>query len=242
MHPIIFQFGPFTVYAYGLMLAVAVMVCSFLMSQDARPLGIKSELVFDFIFWMTILGIIGARIFFIIFHWEFFSKNLLEIIMIQKGGLSWQGGLILGALAGILFIRKHQWPLLKTFDLVAPYLALGQAIGRVGCFLNGCCFGKEVSWGIYFPVHGERLHPTQLYSSSFLLAIFFILKAYQKRTTVPGRVLMLYFMLACTERFIVEFFRADHVLSVFGLSEFQLVSLGIFFIALFVNIRLVKSK
>ena len=242
MFPIICKIGPFAIYSYGLMLALAVILCAFLLNRDCSRQGIPSSIVYDFVFVVVVSGIIGARIFYILLNLNFFIQNPAEIIMLQHGGLAWQGGLMAGTLAGLIFLRRKKQPILLFVDLTAPYIALGQSIGRVGCFLNGCCYGKPVWWGIYFPVHGERLHPTQLYSSSFLLAIFFILKAYQKRTTVPGRVLMLYFMLACTERFIVEFFRADHVLSVFGLSEFQLVSLGIFFIALFVNIRLVKSK
>ena len=228
MHPVIYQWGPFTIYSYGLMLAIAVIVCSFFMSRDAERLGMKPELVFDFIFWITVSGILGARLFFITLNWKFFLENPLEMIMIQKGGLAWQGGLTLGSLAAWLFIKQHKLHLLTTLDLASPYIALGQSIGRIGCFLNGCCFGKEVSWGIYFSVHEAHLHPTQLYCSFGLLIIFFLLKKYQTKSPVPGKTFALYLILASILRFTVEFFRADHEIIFLGLSIYQLISLTFF--------------
>lgn len=243
MFPIICKIGPFAVYSYGLMLALAVIVCSYLLTRDAARQGISAAFVYDFAFVAVVSGIIGARIFHVALNPQPFIQNPLEIIMLQHGGLAWQGGLIGGTLSSIIFLRRKGQPVLPFADLTAPYIALGQAIGRIGCFFNGCCYGKHAAWGIYFPVHGDTLHPSQLYCSAFLFAIFFILKAYQKKAAVSGRVLMLYFMLAATERFIVEFFRADHTLSVFGwLSEFQMVSIGIFLMAFFANAHLGKSK
>ncbi|HLD69700.1 MAG TPA: prolipoprotein diacylglyceryl transferase [Candidatus Omnitrophota bacterium] len=225
MHPIICKIGPLTVYSYGVMMALAVVLCTLLLSRDARRLNIKSEIIFDLVFWVVCSGILGARIFYVFLNLDYFSGNPLEIIQIQKGGLAWQGGLIAGTLTGILYIRRHALPLGKTADLVAPYIALGHAIGRIGCFLNGCCYGKEVSWGIYFPIHHAHLHPTQLYESVGLFFIFLILKKYQKFNQIPGRVFIAYLFLASLERFVVEFFRADHLTTWLGLSIFQWVSL-----------------
>lgn len=225
MHPIICKIGPFTVYSYGVMMALAVIVCAALLSKDALRLKIKPEVIFDLVFWVVLAGILGARIFYVFFNLEYFLGNPLEIIQIQKGGLAWQGGLLAGITAGILYIRKHALPLGKTVDLCAPYIALGHAIGRIGCFLNGCCYGKEVSWGIYVPIYHAHLHPTQLYESVSLFFIFLILKKYQKFNQIPGRVFMACLFLASFERFVVEFFRADHLTTWLGLSIFQWVSL-----------------
>ena len=241
MFPIVCQIGPFTVYSYGVMLAVAVMVCTFLLSRDARALGISSEKIFDFVFWVVLSGIAGARLFFILLNFNYFVNNPWEVVMIQKGGLAWQGSLILGTIAALVYIRKQRLPPASFLDIVAPYAALGQAIGRVGCFLNGCCYGKPLVWGIFFPVHQTKLHPTQLYDSLGLLLIFFVLKKYQRLNKIPGRVFILYLILASLQRFIIEFFRADHEILLFGLSIFQVICLVLVFAAIAAYLVVVRK-
>ena len=241
MYPVICQFGPVAVYSYGLMLAVAVLVCSFLASREARAVGISAEIIYDLAFWLVISGILGARLFFIFLNLSFFLENPVEIVMIQKGGLAWHGGLVAATLTGVWFIRQKKLSLTRMLDLVAPYIALGEAIGRVGCFLNGCCYGREVPWGIYFPVHHARLHPTQLYSFAALLVLFFILKWYRRISSVPGDVFVLYLFVASLLRFIVEFFRADHDILAGGLSVYQWVCLVLMTLAVYVH-YLLKSR
>lgn len=223
------------------MMALAVLVCAFLLAKDARSLGIKPELIFDFAFWVIFSGILGARIFYILMNWDHFGSHSLEMIQVQKGGLAWQGGLTLGTIAGIVYIRWHSLQLWPMLDLVAPYIALGHAIGRIGCFLNGCCFGKEVSWGLYFPIYHARLHPTQLYESGMLLVIFLILKRFRTINQTPGKVFVWYLILASMERFIVEFFRADHSWSFWGLSIFQWASLLFITVAIYAKSN-IKSR
>lgn len=225
MFPIICKIGPITIYSYGLMLAVAVIVCSALLSRDAKSFGLKSDQIFDVVFWSVIGGLVGARLFYIFLNWHFFKEYPLEMIMVQKGGLAWQGALILGTLSGLLYVYLKKLPLLLVLDLCAPYIALGHSIGRIGCFLNGCCYGRPVSWGIYFPLHEARLHPTQLYDSAGLLLIFLVLKKYQGRVKWQGCVFALYMILASGLRFGVEYFRADHAILIWGMSLFQVVSL-----------------
>lgn len=238
MHPIIGHIGPLTIYSFGLMLAIAVVLCSVLLSRDAKKIGVSPDVVFDFAFWVILSGIIGSRIFFIFLNLGDFIANPAQIIMISNGGLAWQGGLILGGLTGVIYIKRKNLSLRGMADLCAPYLALGQGIGRLGCFLNGCCYGREVPWGIYFPVHDAHLHPTQLYEAAFLIAGFFILKYLQKNSVIRGEIFAAYLMLAGAGRFVNEFFRADHVTTPVGLSIFQIVSLGVFCIGLYVWRRL----
>jgi len=215
------------------MLALAVLVCTYLLSRDAKRCGMSKDTAYDLVFWCMLWGIIGARIFYIFIVWSYYSNNLLEMFMLQKGGLAWQGGFLGGALAGVWFVRRKKLSLKPLLDLVAPYIALGQSIGRIGCFLNGCCYGKPVSWGIYFPTHGERLHPTQLYETAGLFIIFLILKLQRpvpfKGTGLQrsGSIFVLYLVLAGLERFVVEFFRADHDILWLGLSLAQFVALGV---------------
>jgi len=232
-----------TIYSYGLMLAIAVVVCTLMLARDAHRNNIKADIVFDLIFWAVISGIIGARLFYILLNYSFFAAYPSEIFMIQKGGLAWQGGLILGSVTTMLFIKAKKLSLSKMLDFLSPYLALGQSIGRIGCFLNGCCFGKEVDWGVYFPVHDAVLYPTQLYLSGGYFIIFVILKRYQKFSEIPGLIFASYLILASILRFGVEFFRADHEILFLGLSIYQFVSFGILMVAFcFAFIMLVKHS
>ena len=173
-----------------------------------------------------ISGLLGARLFYIILNFDFFSQNPSEILMIQNGGLAVQGAMLGGFLAALIYIKRKKLPLLIMVDLSVAYAALGQSIGRMGCFLNGCCYGKPVSWGIYFPVHGDHLHPTQIYLVVGNLLIFFILRSFYKKNHVQGQTLCLYVGLASLLRFCVEFYRADHYQTFVGLSVYQWVALG----------------
>lgn len=228
MHPIFFSIGPITIYSYGVMLALAVLVSTYLLSRDAKHYNMSRDTAYDLVFWCILWGIIGARIFYILLAWPYYMNNLMEMLMLQKGGLAWQGGFLGGTLAGVWFLRRKKLSLRPVMDLVAPYIALGQSIGRIGCFFNGCCYGKPVAWGIYFPTHGARLHPTQLYEMAALFIIFLILKYTRNLEHRPGFIFVFYLVLAGMERFIVEFFRADHDILWMGLSLTQFIALGVF--------------
>ena len=253
MHPILFTIGPITIYSYGVMLATAVLVCTYFLSVDAKRYNISQDTAYDLVFWCILWGIIGARIFYIFIEWSYFSENLWEIPMLQKGGLAWQGGFLGGSLAGVWFARSKKLSLRPLLDLSAPYIALGQSIGRIGCFFNGCCYGKPVAWGIYFPTQHARLYPTQLFECAGLFIIFLILKKAQGKPkgTVPwnsggqfpsGFIFVLYLWLAAIERFIVEFYRADHELLWGSLSLAQYVALGVFAAGLILMSVIVRSK
>ena len=242
MHPILFTIGPITIYSYGVMLALAVLVCTYFLSIDAKRIHISRETAYDLVFWCMLWGIIGARIFYVFIEWPYFSGNLLEIPMLQKGGLAWQGGFLGGALAGVWFARCKKLSLRPLLDLAAPYIALGQSIGRIGCFLNGCCYGKPVAWGIYFPTHHARLYPTQLFECIGLFIIFLILKKAKDRPHQAGFIFIFYLWLAAIERFIVEFYRADHDSLWLGLSLAQFVALGVFAAGIVMAVILRRKK
>ncbi|MBN1869984.1 MAG: prolipoprotein diacylglyceryl transferase [Candidatus Omnitrophica bacterium] len=234
---------PITIYSYGLMLALAVVICTSMLVSEAGRKGIKADNILDLVFWTVVGGIVGARIFYILLNYQVFIDHPYEMIMIQKGGLAWQGGLIFGGMTGASLVKRRKLFLPKVLDLCAPYLALGQSIGRIGCFLNGCCYGKEVAGGVYFPVHDAYLHPTQLYLTAGLLMIFIVLKRYQESSTIPGLVFASYLILTSVLRFGVEFYRADHDIIFFGLSVFQFVSVGILLFAFgFAYVMLIKHS
>ena len=222
------------------MMALAAIVCSLLLQREAKKNHLDPDLIFDFVFWIVISGILGSRLFFVLLNLEYFTRNPLEIIFLQRGGLAWQGGLIFATLAGIGFIHYKKMPLLKTLDFFIPYAALGQALGRVGCFLNGCCQGREWVHGLYFPVHQAYLHPTQLYSAVNLFIIFVILKFFQSRNKVDGRIFIWYFILASLERFCVQFLRADYNPFFLGLGIFQIINIIMIALALYGDLYLLR--
>jgi len=239
MHPIICQMGPFTIYSYGLMLAVAFLVSSTLAIFQARKQKINPDIIFNFSFIVFILGIIGARILYVIENITYYLRNPLEIIMLQLGGLSWFGGLMLGFLSGIVFLKKKKLSIYRIFDLISPFVALSQAIGRIGCLLNGCCFGEISKFGIYFQVHKLVLIPTQIYSSLILVFIFIILRVLQDRPHKEGEIFFAYLLFYSIKRFFIEFWRADNAIILFGLTLFQLMSIVIFCLAVW-KILLIK--
>lgn len=232
MYPEICKIGPFTVYSYGLMMVAAFITASLLACRQAKKQNIDPDKIFNLLFTVFIFGIIGGRIFYIINNLSYYIKNPLEMIMLQKGGLVWYGGLTLGIISGLIFLRKEKLSVYPVLDVVTPFVALGQSIGRIGCLLNGCCFGRESIYGIYFPVHHAVLIPTQAYSSLLLILIFIILRIMQERPHKKGEIFFLYLLLYSGMRFFIEFFRADSPTIFGGLTIFQLISIIIFLLSL----------
>jgi phosphatidylglycerol:prolipoprotein diacylglycerol transferase len=161
--------------------------------------------------------------------------------MLQHGGLSWFGGLTFSIVCGIVYLKKKRISVYKIFDLIAPFLALTQGLGRIGCLLNGCCFGKVSKFGIYFPVHNAVLIPTQIYSSLALIFIFIILRFIQDKPHQEGTIFFAYLLLYSLKRFFIEFWRADNPSVLFGLTLFQALSIIIFCLSL-VKLVLIKRK
>ncbi len=190
MHPILFKIGQVTIYSYGVMVAIAFLVSIYLASLSAAKRGINQEKIMDLGLTLLISGIIGARLLYVLTEIEYYRANPLEMVMIWKGGLVFYGGFIAAFVCGWVFLKRNKIPVLKTCDHIVPYLALGQAIGRIGCFLNGCCFGKPTNlpWGMIFPggsIAGDiypavHIHPTQLYSVYTNFLIFAILLLFGK--------------------------------------------------------------
>jgi len=242
MFPKICSIGPFNLYSYGLMLVLAFMASTFLASRQAKKENINPEIIFNLAFIAFLSGVIGARIFYIAENLGFYLKNPLEIVMLQRGGLSWFGGFILGFSTAIIYLKNKKLPVYKILDLIAPFLALAQAIGRIGCLLNGCCFGKVSRFGIYFPVHEAVLIPTQAYSSLILVLIFAVLRFLQDRPHKEGQIIFVYLLLYCTKRFFIEFWRADNPHIFMNLTLFQIFSIVLFAISLSVLIGIGRKK
>jgi phosphatidylglycerol:prolipoprotein diacylglycerol transferase len=237
MFPILFKFGPFKIYSYGVSVALAFMVGTYLITLEAQRKNINPEKILNLSFGLAITGIVGARILYVLQNFQFYWHYPHEILMLNKGGLSFYGGLILAIIFAVVFLRKQQLPILKILDIASPYLALAHAIGRIGCFLNGCCYGKPTGsfFAVYFQGETTARHPVQIYASLALLLLFIILRIYQTKqkpqTYFSGQVFLLYLLLYSIVRFFMEYLRGDSLPVWAHLTLHQLISIGMFVIS-----------
>lgn len=240
MHPVLFKIGPLAIYSYGIMVALGFIVAIYLAKQRAKEDGIDPDRVIDLGVYTLISGVIGSRLLYVLLNIREYLASPLEILMLHHGGMVFYGGLILAVAAGTLFLRKRQIPIFEMGDTIIPYVALGQAIGRIGCLLNGCCYGKvtNLPWGIYLPGHPLPLHPTQVYFSLNSLALFLILGFIREKKVYTGQIFLSYFLLYTLTRFFIEFLRGDTLTVVFGkFSVSQLISVIILVISLAIFIK-----
>lgn len=215
------------------MVALGFLVAVHLAGRKARQSGIEAQKIYDLGLYALLFGIVGARTLHVILNLSYYAYRPLEIVMINQGGLAFHGGLLTGTIAAWVYIKHNRLPSWKTADIVIPYVALGQAIGRIGCFLNGCCYGTPTSLavGINLPGHISPLHPTQPYSCLFLLSTFALLKLIYKKRGFDGIVFFSYFAIFSFGRFFIDFFRGDLGAIFFGLKASQLISIVIFFLS-----------
>lgn len=263
MHPILLEIGPLTIYFYGVMLALAFVVGIWFATRQAKREKVPANTTLDLSLIALITGIIGARILFVLLNLDYYSNHPFETIMFWQGGLVYYGGIILGVLCAILFLKVRKLDVWKITDICAPFLAIGQAIGRIGCFLNGCCFGKPVSWGIKFPPgsmasyeqfsqgliksvneYSLSVHPTQLYEGVNALIIFLILIVVRRKKRFNGELFWLYLLLYAITRSGIEFLRGDDRGPVFfgSYSISQLIGVGIFILALLMIFSLKRKE
>ncbi len=163
MIPVFFKCHFFSIYSYGVFVGLAFLTATSLLLKEARRKRFHEDFVYDFCIVLLASGIICARLLYVVLNWSSFKNNLWEIFMLAHGGLIWYGGLAGAMVCGCLFIIKKKQSILKIFDLFIPYIALAQCIGRIGCFFNGCCYGKESEFGVYFPVHERVFFPSQIF-------------------------------------------------------------------------------
>lgn len=217
MYPVLFKIGRFSIHGYGFAIAIAFLVGTLISMRYARKEGIKPELILDLALYVIIAAIVGARLFYVIGTWDQYTDDLLKIFMVQEGGLVFLGGFFLALLVVVVFARWKGIELLKLLDVLAPGTALAYAIGRIGCFLNGCCFGlpTELPWGINFPLGSlahsyfpdTHIHSTQLYSSASMFLVFLLILFLYRKKKFDGFVFFWWIILYSIYRFLVEFLR-----------------------------------
>lgn len=264
MYRIIFKIGPFSLYSYGLMMALAFVAALYVSTLIAAKKGIERERIVDLATWIIIGSIIGARLWFVIENFAYFRNDLMGILRIWEGGMVFYGGLLGGAAAGLYYVKKNKLSVAMLADIIAPGFALGISLGRIGCFLNGCCYGKLSDiCGIAFPAkdfpppyyqqlrdglitsnapHSLPVIPTQLIASGAALIIFGLLLFILRKKMRDGSMFSLFLILYGIDRFVVDFFRhysADAMklglISFSQLTSIVLILVGVVFLFLIYN-------
>lgn len=226
INPVAFELFGIKVMWYGVLITIGMILGSYIAIKEAKRVGILEDTIIDFLIWVLPVSILGARVYYIAFSWDQYQGDFLKIINIRNGGLAIYGGIIAGVITAIIFTKKKNIYFWKFADLGAPSLALGQAIGRWGNYINGEAHGRitDVPWAIL--VDGQRVHPTFLYESICDFAIFLYLMYFKKKKTKnDGETFVLYLVFYGTARFFIEGMRTDSLyIGDFRIS--QLIAIG----------------
>jgi len=254
MHPILFKLGPLTIHTYGVLVATAFLVGMFLAAREGRRKGIDPEKVMDLGVYILGAAIVGSRLMQVAVEYRYYMEHPIEVFMIWRGGLVFYGGFIGAFAVSVWYMNRHKLPVWRMADVMAPSIALGQAIGRLGCFSAGCCYGKPtcLPWAVTFSdpdtlaITGVQLHPSQLYESFGALLIFLFLYTYRKKVAFDGQLFWMYALLYSVLRFSLEFLRGDvqrgfMALGDFNVSTSQAVAVFAFLTSVVMLSRLKKA-
>ena len=228
--------GPVTVYGYGLMIATGVIAAYLTIEYRAAKKKLPKEHLLPIFLWCLAGGLLGAKLLFLITEWKGFLENPSRYLMSFSDGFVVYGGVVLGILIGAVYCRLNKQDFFAWSDLIMPSVALGQGFGRIGCFLAGCCYGKETDLPIGivfrnsdFAPNGVRLMPTQLISAGADFLLFFVLLKLDKKSSGHGTVTAWYLVLYSAGRFLIEFLRGDRERGFVGiLSTSQFISAFVF--------------
>ena len=221
--PVAISIGPIKIYWYGIIIALAMLIGISLATKEAQKLGLEEDTMVDMALWAIPIGFIGARLYYVLFKWDYYIQNPSEIIAIWNGGIAIYGGLIAGGLAVYWFARRKKMTLTLLLDILAPSVLLAQSIGRWGNFINQEAHGGAVSRQfletLYLPefiieqmnINGTYYHPTFLYESlwSLLGFILLIILRNQKDLLRRGEVALSYVIWYSFGRFFIEGMRTD---------------------------------
>jgi len=212
MRPILFHIGSFPIRSYGLMILVGFFAGMWLIRKRAEKYGLDPQKVMDPCFYALVAGILGARVVYLLQEFGYYSKHINEVFSLNFAGLTSFGGFLFGAVAVMWWAAKNRIRIATLLDLFAPGFMLAHVFGRVGCFLNGCCYGgvcdASLPWATKFADAPGFHHPAQLYDSLMNLAGIGLLVWYERSRLRPGQITGAFLFLHGLARFIYEFWRA----------------------------------
>ncbi|MDD2890685.1 MAG: prolipoprotein diacylglyceryl transferase [bacterium] len=259
MHRVIVNLGPISITSWGLSLALAFFIGIWLVDKRAQKYNISRPVIADLCFLIIISSVVGARGAYIIENFSYYSKQPMEIFKIWEGGMILYGGVLVAILCGIIFLSRKRINILSVMDIFAPSIAMGIGIGRLGCFFNGCCFGRPTNlpWGAVFPPDspagsafqsGVHIHPTQIYESlvgfcifGFLLLLEKIVPSITKKS--KGYLFWILLILYSIWRFFIDYIRyyESNAYIFVGFTHGQIVSICLLLVSV-IAIILVSSK
>jgi phosphatidylglycerol:prolipoprotein diacylglycerol transferase len=259
MHPILFHFGGIPIYTYGVLVATGVLTSLWYGRRQAPHAGVDPDKLWNMGIYFVLAALISAKVWLILSAWDYYMANPREIFSLatfQSGG-TFYGGVVGANIMIILYAHFQKMPYLPTLDVVGASLPIGHAIGRLGCFFAGCCYGRPTTmpWGVTFtnpaaeqlagtPL-GVHIHPTQLYEALLEFLNFLFLIWLGKRQTFRGQIFGAYIILYGIERGIIEFFRGDPGRTMMfhdTVSLMQLVSVGLILLGSFLWWRGLNGK
>lgn len=236
MYPELFTIFGITVYSYGLLVAIGFFAGMTYITKYSDNIPVKKDQMYDFLFYLIVVSIIGARLLYVLVNVDSFIQHPLDVIKVWQGGLVFYGGFIAAVLYALIYCKYKKINIKRLADVFAPALALGHSFGRMGCLLSGCCYGKET----HCLIAVNNRYPTQIFEAAGNLIIFFILHKLYKKSHKDGHIFLLYLIFYSVLRFSIEFFRGDDRGSFFlGLSPAQNISIVILLVAV---VLLFKNK
>lgn len=213
MGPVAFEILGLEVRWYGIFIATGVLLGAIIAIREANRVEFDEETLLDLLIWAVPFSLVGARTYYVIFSWDLYKVNPIEVLNIRNGGLAIHGAIIASIIVAIIFTRRRKINFWTVADICAPSIILGQAIGRWGNYANQEAHGgpTNLPWGIM--IRGEKVHPTFLYESIWNFGVFFFLLWYgRKKQKVKGEVFLLYLSLYSFIRFFIEGLRTDSLM------------------------------
>ncbi|MBR7144587.1 MAG: prolipoprotein diacylglyceryl transferase [Lentisphaeria bacterium] len=236
MDPVLFSIGSFSLRWYGVMAALGFIVGLTIFQLNKKYARLSSDQISNVVLLGMIASVAGSRIFYVVQNWSYYKNNPAAIIRVDQGGLVFYGGFILALILIVWYVKKIcKADVIRSLDALAPALAVAHALGRVGCFFNGCCYGKpaDLWWSVVYPENTEpfvrygamALHPVQIYEAILnviLAAVLWCVLRKSKRGITTACYVLAYGLL----RFVDEFFRGDHSDFVQGFTPAQIIGFG----------------
>jgi len=229
LYPVLLQFGPFTVTSYGFMVALGIAAGLVVVLRAGKHRGMDTDTLLDLALYMIVAGVIGSRAAYVFLEWEKYGTEPWAMLRVWDGGLSFFGALALCLVVVIWFTRRRDLRLTRVGDLLALGVAVGYPFGRIGCFLNGCCYGLPTDhvFGVTFPFDEVVRHPTQLYSAGAGVLIFLLLWILSRKKSFDGFLMWVFLILYGVYRFVIDFWRVSPPAGIDALTVGQLVSLAV---------------